>query len=44
MVILIVNSRFLQHPQKWSRESQLIHRRLSRTKSIYAAGQSQRVR
>jgi len=32
--IIIVNSRFLQCPQKWSCRNQLIHRRLSETKSI----------
>ena len=32
--IVIVNSRFLQRPQKRSRGNQLIHRRLSKTKSI----------
>src|SRR6218665_435061 len=32
-VIVIVNSRFLQRPQKRSRRNQLIHRRLSKTKS-----------
>jgi len=34
IVIVIVNSRFLQRPQKRSRGSQLVHRRLTRTKSI----------
>jgi len=33
-VIVIVISRFLQRPQKISRWNQLIHRRLSKTKSI----------
>ena len=33
-VIVIVNSRFLERPQKRSRGNQLIHRRLTRTKSI----------
>src|SRR6218665_179989 len=33
-VIVIVNSRFLERPQKRSRENQLIHRRLTRTKSL----------
>jgi len=32
--IIIVISRFLQRPQKRSRGNQLIHRRLSKTKSI----------
>src|SRR6218665_2543957 len=31
--IVIVNSRFLQRPQKRSRRNQLIHRRLTETKS-----------
>ena len=30
---LIVNSRFLERPQKQSRRNQLIHRRLTKTKS-----------
>ena len=34
IVVVIVNSRFLQRPQKRSRGSQLIHRRLSITKSV----------
>jgi len=34
IVIVIVNSRFLLHPQKESRGNQLICRRLSKTKSI----------
>jgi len=34
MIIVIVNSRFLQRPQKRSRRNQLIYRRLSKTKSI----------
>src|SRR6218665_167637 len=34
IVIVIVNSRFLQRPQKRSRGNQLVHRRLSKTKSI----------
>ena len=34
IVIVIINSRFLEHPQKWNRGNQLIHRRLTRTKSI----------
>ena len=33
-VIVIVNSRFLERPQKRSRRNQLIHRRLTKTKSI----------
>src|SRR6218665_832403 len=33
-IIIIVNSVFLQRPQKRSRGNQLIHRRLSKTKSI----------
>src|SRR6218665_2561393 len=33
-VIVIVNSRFLEHPQKRSRGNQLILRRLSKAKSI----------
>src|SRR6218665_2759753 len=33
-VIVIINSRFLESPQKRSRGNQLIHRRLTRTKSI----------
>ena len=32
--IVIVNSRFLEHPQKRSRRNQLIHRHLTKTKSI----------
>src|SRR6218665_3018924 len=32
--IVIVNSRFLERPQKRSRRNQLIHRRLTKTKSI----------
>src|SRR6218665_543540 len=32
--IVIVISRFLEHPQKRSRRNQLIHRRLTKTKSI----------
>jgi len=34
IVIVIVNSRFLKRPQKRCRGKQLIHRRLSETKSI----------
>ena len=34
IVIVIVNSRFLERSQKLSRENQLIHRRLTKTKSI----------
>jgi len=34
LVIVIVNSRFLERPQKRSRRNQLIHRRLTKTKSI----------
>src|SRR6218665_879224 len=34
IVIVIVNSRFLERPQKRSRRNQLIHRRLIKTKSI----------
>jgi len=34
IVIVIVNSIFLQRPQKRSRGNQLIHRRLSKTKPI----------
>ena len=34
IVIVIINSVFLQRPQKRSHENQLIHRRLSKTKSI----------
>ena len=33
-VIVIVNSRFLERPQKRSRGNQLIHRRLTKTKSL----------
>src|SRR6218665_2631190 len=33
-VIVIVNSRFLERPQKRSHRNQLIHRRLTKTKSI----------
>jgi len=33
-IIVIVNSRFLQHPQKRSRRNQLIHRCLTRKKSV----------
>jgi len=43
IVILIVNSRFLQRPQKWSSGNQLIHRRLSKTKSI-CSGSEERIR
>ena len=32
--IVIVNSRFLQHPQKQNQGNQLIHRCLSKTKTI----------
>ena len=32
--IVIVNSRFLQRPQKRNRRNQLIYRRLSKTKSL----------
>src|SRR6218665_685151 len=34
IIIVIVNSRFLERPQKRSRRNQLIHRRLTKTKSI----------
>ena len=34
IVIVIVNSRFLERPQKQSRRNQLIHKRLTKTKSI----------
>src|SRR6218665_761509 len=34
VVIVLVNSRFLQRPQTRSRGNQLIHRRLSKPKSI----------
>src|SRR6218665_2753601 len=34
LVIVIVNSRFLERPQKRSRGNQLIHRRLTKTKSL----------
>src|SRR6218665_2686006 len=34
IVIVIVNSRFLERPQKRSRRNQRIHRRLTKTKSI----------
>src|SRR6218665_3121539 len=34
IVIVIVKSRFLERPQKRSRRNQLIHRRLTKTKSI----------
>ena len=34
IVIVIVNSWFLERPQKRSRRNQLIHRRLTKTKSI----------
>jgi len=34
--IVIVNSRFLQRPQKRNRRNQPIHRRLPQTKSIYS--------
>ena len=33
-VIVFVNSRFLEHPQKRSHGNQLIHRRLTKTKSL----------
>jgi len=33
-IFAIVNSRFLQRPQKQSHGNQLIHRRFSKTKSI----------
>ena len=38
IVILIVNPRFLQHPQKRSRGKQSNHRRFSKTKSIGCSG------
>ena len=34
VVIVIVNSRFLERPQKLSRGNQLIHRRLTKTISM----------
>src|SRR6218665_2039709 len=34
LIIVIVNSRFLERPQERSRRNQLIHRRLTKTKSI----------
>jgi len=34
LVIVIVNSWFLERPQKRNRRNQLIHRRLTKTKSI----------
>jgi len=34
IVIIIINSRFLERPQKRSRRNQLIHRRLTKTKSL----------
>src|SRR6218665_1617600 len=34
IIIVIVNSRFLERPQKRSRRNQLIHSRLTKTKSI----------
>src|SRR6218665_2986636 len=34
IVIVIVNSRFLERPQKRSRRNQLTHRRFTKTKSI----------
>jgi len=34
LVIVIVNSRFLERQQKRSRGNQLIHRRLAKAKSI----------
>ena len=40
MNIVILNSRFLERPQKRSRRNQLIHRRLTKTKSI-GSGQDQ---
>src|SRR6218665_627014 len=40
IVIVIVNSRFLHRPQKCSCENQLIHRRLTRTKSIGSGSRS----
>ena len=41
IVIVIVNSKFLKCPQKWSHGHQLIHSRLIRTKSIGSAVQIQ---
>ena len=41
IVIVIVNSRFLQRPQKRSRGNQRIHRRLSKTKSIGSGSDSE---
>src|SRR6218665_2994527 len=35
--IIIVNSTFLEHPQKRSRRNRLFHRRLTKTKSIGSA-------
>ena len=45
-LIVIVNFRFLERPQKRSRRNQLIHKRLTKTKSIgsAAAVKIQRVR
>ena len=37
IVIVIVKSRFLERPQKRSRRNQLIHRRLTKIKSIGSA-------
>ena len=44
IVIIIVNSRFLERPQKRSRRNQLIHRCLSKTKLMGSRSGRQRVR
>src|SRR6218665_1752825 len=41
-LIVIVNSRFLQRPQKRSRGNQLIHSRLSKTKLIGSESEPER--
>ena len=41
-LIIIVNSRFLQRPQKRGRRNQQIHRGLTRTKSIDPESQAGR--
>ena len=44
IIIIIVNSRFLQRPQKRSHENQLIHQRLSKTNSTGRGVKIQRLR
>src|SRR6218665_1447410 len=40
VIVKIVNSRLLQRPQKRIRGNQIIHRRLTRTKSIVSGSRS----